>query len=124
MSETAENRRTKLEIITELHKLSGEMEKRRANAEFLVLSVEKRQALIAEYDKNRKEHESLPPSAEQMAEMKRLVKEIISMDASITKALEEHRNATKREIALLQQTRAGYLKQHMPQPGKRMDYKE
>jgi hypothetical protein len=122
--ESAEQRRTQLEIITELYKLTCEMEKRLTNADFLVLSVEKRQALIAEFEKSKTETAREPADPETMAEMKRLVKEIISKDTSITKALEEHRNAAKRDLTIIQQTRAGYLNQQNLQAGRKMDYKE
>lgn len=118
-------KRGRMRIITELYELTKEMEQRRDDADFLILSVEKRQDLMDEYDILRLQNsDELDERAEE--ELKRMVKEVIHMDAAIAAALEEHRRVSKKELAASnsQQKLMGYMSGAISASGSYMDYKK
>lgn len=117
--------RNRLDIIVELHKITKQMTDRSGDADFLMLSVDKRQTLMDEYDAMQQLRDD-PTTYEEQTEIRRLVKDIIKMDNIIADALENHQKEAKAELvnSNKQQRVLGYTNQAMSASGSYMDYKK
>lgn len=118
MSSAAQDR-TGLLIITDLYNLTTRMSRQTNDPDFLVESVEKRQALMDEYDAYKADHPD-----EDITEIKKLVKEIIAMDKKISSSLTYHQNDVKRKLSESQnkQRVMGYGNQGTSSSGSLMNY--
>lgn len=124
---SAETPRTKLAIMTELYKLTKMMVANQKDADFLILSVEKRQDLMDECDAFDLYHPDAATQTEaDQLEFKRMLQEIIKFDATITEALKKHRTESKASLvtSTAQQKVLGYTNQAMSSSGSYMDYKK
>lgn len=90
---TAANERDALAIIQELYTLTEAMVQRTDDPDFLAESVERRQALMDEYDAYAKDHPELDKSS-----LKKLVSEILAMDEKINSSLIALKGVTKRKL--------------------------
>ena len=124
---SADTPRTKLAIMTELHQLTKMMLDNREESDFLILSVEKRQDLMDEYDALELYQRGDAPQAETgQSEIKGMVQEMIKWDVTITEALKKHKIQSKASLATntVQQKIMGYTNQAMSASGSYMDYKK
>lgn len=123
----SENTRTKLQIITELHDLTMQMTENLDDADFLILSMEKRQDLIEECNMlDVLDPELAKPSAEDMHAIRGLVDKILSKNIDISTALENHKAQAKDELAASTQKQKimGYMNNAMSASGSYMDYRD
>lgn len=117
--------RNRLDIINELHNITKQMVNRRNDADFLIESVDRRQALMDEYDSTQQRKDD-PTSYEEQLEIRRVVKEIIKLDNIIADALDGHTKEAKKDLAdsNKQQQVLQYTNQAMSASGSYMDYRK
>lgn len=115
----------KLEIITTLYHLTCEMSERCNDADFLIQAVDKRQELMDCYN-NITADEIDAPTEQSLLEIKRMVREIIRMDVTISATLEKHKSQAKGSLASStnQNRMLGYVNQAVSSSGSYMDYKK
>lgn len=88
--------RRRLDILKELLALTKKMASKRSDADFLLASVLRRQALMLEYDQVKV---GLPPlSPSESDEALHIAQEIMTLDKIINATLEGHRNETMAEL--------------------------
>lgn len=124
---TTELPRTKLAIITELHELTKMMFDNCEESDFLILSVEKRQDLMDEYDALDLYHrDQAAPTENEQKKIKELAQETIKLDSTINDALNKHKIASKESLATntAKQKIMGYTNQALSSSGSYMDYKK
>jgi len=115
------------EILDDIYHLTNQMAEQRHNPDFLIECVDKRQALMDEYDalalvypEEKKAFEQNPAARDRVAKM-------LVMDRAVAKALEEHRSSAHQDVASAnaRQKVLDYLgKSHYPSGGTRMDYRK
>ena len=118
---TAADERTGRMIITDLYNLTSSMARQSSDPDFLMEGVEKRQALMDEYDAWRALHPD-----EDITEIKQMVKEILVMDKKINAALGTLRNSAKDQLTEAQsrQKAMSYAVGNVSSSGSYMDYKK
>ncbi|MGI6403296.1 MAG: hypothetical protein ACOX0K_03545 [Oscillospiraceae bacterium] len=114
------------EILDDIYHLTNQMAEQRHDPDFLIEGVEKRQALMNEYDalalvypEERKAFEQDPISRDRVAKM-------IAMDRAVAKALEEHKASAHQDVAAAnaRQKVLDYLGKSHPSGGNLMDYRK
>ena len=125
MSEAAEGR-AGLEILTDLLELTRSMLLKRQDANFLLESVDQRRLFMDEYDAFALQHPQEAVRIASAPETKAVLEDIISMDVSIRKALEQHKADAKADVAnsTSQQKVLGYVANAISSTGSYMDYKK
>ncbi|MDR2908395.1 MAG: hypothetical protein LBU86_00730 [Oscillospiraceae bacterium] len=113
-------------IIADLHLLTIRMAEQRHDADFLTDGVEKRQALIDEYQRWAGKHPEARTAFERTAEAKQAVEKILSMDQVITRALTEFKAEAQQNVknANAQKKVMGYLGGSISASGSYLDMKK
>lgn len=116
--------RGRLEIMRELLAVTTEMIQKPDDVEFLLSSVDRRQALIEEFELEQKRNASLAPA--DLAEAKRLAQEVVALDKDIAVTLEAHRDTAKTDLTASNhhQRVLGYVNKALSSSGSYMDYKK
>lgn len=113
-------------ILDELYQLTNQMAEQRHNPDCLIECVEKRQALMDEYDALALAHPEEKVAFEQGTAARELVAKMLTMDRVVAKALEEHKASAHKDVASAnaQQKVLDYLGKAHSSGGSLMDYKK
>ena len=110
------------ELTEELLNLTRQMALKTDDVDFLLQGVDRRQALMDEFDKTTADD----AECRKNAELRRMVDEIISLDKVIGEALIGHREHTKQDVSASNQQKRilSYTNQAISSSGSYMDYKK
>lgn len=119
-----EHSRSRPEIMRELLALTKDMANQRNDEDFLIASVDKRQALIDEFDRMEQEDSALPDDMRD--KIRAMASEAVALDRIIASALEDHYKRIKDNLTsnTQQQRLLNYTNHAMSSSGSYMDYKK
>lgn len=116
------------DIVMDMYLLTNQMMEQRHQPDFLIEAVEKRQAMMDQYDRLAKQDPYRRKAYEQDPKAKDTIRKIIEMDQTIARSLESHKASVHNNIAnvVSQQKAQKKVLDYLggPRSGSRMDYRE
>lgn len=113
-------------IFSDFVTLTNRMVEQRHDADFLIDGVNKRQAMLEEYQAWAGANPDSKAEYEQSPDTKQMLEKLLAMDKVITKALSELKNGAQKEVAAsnAQKKVIGYIAGNISSSGSYLDMKK